>query len=79
MRRALRPLSADERAARQSAEQPPHPYETLPRGFPFREVPHEYPLDETVTVRARLSTHDFDEEEPLPDLRNDVVGDEHPF
>lgn len=60
-------------------EQPAPPFVSMPAGFPFEQASHEYPLEESITVRRRLSTHDDDEEEIVPDLRNDTVGDEHPF
>lgn len=70
-----------ERAGRErtSYEQPSHPFESMPAGFPFESGPREFPVDDIITVRSRLSTHDYDDEEPVPDLRNDIVGDEHPF
>lgn len=59
-----------DRVASVATEQPEHPYDALPRDFPY---------EEPVAMLRRLSMHDRDEEEPIVDLRNDVVGDEHPF
>jgi len=73
-RQTLAPPPQDEvqgdRVASVAAEQPEHPYDALPREFPY---------EEPVALLRRLSLHDRDEEEPIVDLRNDVVGDEHPF
>lgn len=78
---ALPPEGGSEAAGRQGTfhEQPLHPFESMPAGFPFEPAPHEYPVEEVVSLRRRLSTHDYDDEEPIPDLRNDIVGEEHPF
>lgn len=71
VRAALSPVDAA-RATKGAAEQPP---------APFADMPREFPYEEPVSMLRRISVSEriLEEEEPTVDLRNDIVGDEHPF
>lgn len=71
----VRAALADEEAGESGADLQEQP---MP---PFADLPREFAYEEPVSMLRRISMTEriLEEEESTPDLREDVVGDEHPF